>query len=50
MRRVRITKQHRTADARRREPVLPLDPRDPDLIRAKHLQRRQARTVAGRAR
>jgi hypothetical protein len=42
---VRITKQHRTAGAarrgRRREPVLPLDPRDGDVVRAKHLQRRQ---------
>jgi hypothetical protein len=43
---VRITKQHRTAGARRgqrREPVLPLDPRDGDVVRAKHLQRRQPR-------
>jgi hypothetical protein len=40
---LRITK-HRTAGARRRrEPVLPLDPRDPDVIRAKHLQRRRVK-------
>jgi hypothetical protein len=39
MRQVRITTQHRTADARRRpKPVLPLDPRDPDLLRANKLQ------------
>jgi hypothetical protein len=44
MRQVRVTKQHRTADARwrrRREPVLPLDPRDPDVTRAKQLQRQR---------
>jgi hypothetical protein len=40
---IRITKQRRTASARWRgqvEPPLPLDPRDPDIIRAKQLQRR----------
>jgi hypothetical protein len=48
---VRITRQHRTANARRRpEPPLPLDPRDQDLVRAKHLQRRQARRGPGRSR
>ena len=39
---LQITKQHRTASARRRgqsEPLLPLDPRDPDIARAKQLQR-----------
>jgi hypothetical protein len=44
MRQVRITKQRRTADARwrrRREPLLPLDPRDPEVTRAKQLQRRR---------
>jgi hypothetical protein len=43
MSQLRITKQHRTASARRRrqvEPLLPLDPRDPDITRAKQLQRR----------
>src|SRR6266498_2099001 len=42
MRQVRITRQRRTADARwrrRREAVLPLDPRDPDITRAKRRQR-----------
>ncbi|HTR92236.1 MAG TPA: hypothetical protein VMI73_10895 [Trebonia sp.] len=42
MRQQRITR-HRTASARRRgemEQSLPLDPRDPDIIRAKQLQRR----------
>ena len=39
---VRITKQRRTADTRwRRQPdlLLPLDPLDPDVTRAKQLQR-----------
>ena len=42
MTQLRITR-HRTASARRRgdmEQLLPLDPRDPDITRAKHLQRR----------
>jgi hypothetical protein len=41
---VRITKQRRTADARwrrQRDPLLPLDPRDPDVTRAKQLQRKR---------
>jgi hypothetical protein len=41
---VRITKQRRTADTawrRRQEPLLPLDPQDPDITRAKQLQRRR---------
>jgi hypothetical protein len=41
---VRITKQRRPADTawrRRREPLLPLDPRDPDVTRTKQLQRRR---------
>lgn len=43
MSQLRITKHYRTAGARRRghvEPLLPLDPRDPDITRAKQLQRR----------
>jgi hypothetical protein len=42
MSQLRITKHYRTASARRRgqvEPLLPLDPRDPDITRAKQLQR-----------
>jgi len=42
MTQLRITR-HRTASARRRgdmEQLLPLDPRDPDITRAKLLQRR----------
>ena len=40
MSQLRITKQHRTANGHRRvEPLLPLDPRDPDITRAKQLQR-----------
>ena len=41
---VRITKQRRTADTRwrrQRDPLLPLDARDPDITRAKQLQRRR---------
>jgi hypothetical protein len=41
---VRITKRRRTADTawrRRQEPLLPLDPRDPEITRAKQLQRRR---------
>jgi hypothetical protein len=44
MRQMQITKQRRPADARwRRRPelVLPPDPRDPDVIRAKQLQRQR---------
>jgi hypothetical protein len=50
MKQVRITKRHRPGD-RWLEP-LPLDPRDPDIVKAKELARR-ARAVAprpGRAR
>jgi hypothetical protein len=42
---VRITKRRRTADTRRRgqrDPLLPLDLRDPDVTRAKQLQRQRA--------
>ena len=42
---VRITKQRRTADARRRrqrDQLLPPDLRDPDVNRAKQLQRQRA--------
>jgi hypothetical protein len=42
MRQVRTIKQRRTADTgwgRRREPVLPLDPREPEITRAKRLRR-----------
>jgi hypothetical protein len=41
---VQITKRRRTAEAawrRRQEPLLPLDPRDPEITRAKQLQRRR---------
>jgi len=44
MRQVRITKQRQPADRRwrrRREPVLPLDPRDPEVTVAKQLQRQR---------
>ena len=49
MAQARITKQRRAASARRRgqaEPLLPLGPRDPDITRAKQLQR-QPRQASG---
>ena len=42
----RITKQHRIGSACQRgqaEPLLPLNPRDPDITRAKRLQRQRRR-------
>ena len=45
MKQLRITKRHRP-DGWRLEP-LPLDPRDPDIVRAKEIARR-SRTVASR--
>jgi hypothetical protein len=45
MKQIRITKRHRPAGWRL-EP-LPLDPRDPDIVRAKELDRR-SRAVASR--
>jgi hypothetical protein len=45
MKQIRITKRHRPADWRL-EP-LPLDPRDPDIVRAKELDR-QSRTAPAR--
>ena len=43
MSQIRITKQRRTADTRQRRQAepLPLDPRDPDITRAKQLQRKR---------
>jgi len=46
MSQIRITKQRRAASAGRRgqpESLLPLDPRDPDITRAKQLQRQPRR-------
>jgi hypothetical protein len=42
MAQIRITRPRRTASARRhaQAELLPLDPRDPDITRAKQLQRR----------
>ena len=49
MRQIRISKRSRPA-ARRRDLLaqdpLPLDPRDPDIVRAKALARRRARSYA----
>jgi hypothetical protein len=53
MQQVRISKGHYAARAQRHqegEQVLPLDPRDPDITRAKELQmaaRSRARTARG---
>lgn len=41
MRQVRISRHRRRAD--RPAQPLPLDPRDPDIVRAKELARRQSR-------
>ena len=52
MSQIRITKPRRTASAGRRgqaEPPLPLDPRDPDITRAKQLQRRSRRPAGTRS-
>ncbi len=51
MSQIRITKQRRTASVGRRgqaEPLLPLDPRDPGITRAKQLQRRPRRPAGTR--
>ena len=49
MRQIRISKRSRPG-ARRRDLLaqdpLPLDPRDPDIVRAKQLARRRARSCA----
>lgn len=49
MRQLEMTRQQRAARARRRAQVdtlLPLDPRDPDIVRAKQLQRQAHRDPA----
>jgi hypothetical protein len=49
---IRITKQRRTSGADRRgpeEPQLLLDPRDPDIVRVKRLQRRPATRMPSRS-
>ena len=46
MQQLRITRKQRAASARRRDETereLPLDPRDPDITRAKQSQRRPRR-------
>jgi hypothetical protein len=51
MTQLQVTRQRRTASARRRgeaERPLRLDPRDPDIIRAKRLQRRPRRPAGTR--
>jgi hypothetical protein len=52
MRQLQISRQQRVARARRRAQVdtlLPLDPRDPDIVRAKQLQRQRTAASAGPA-
>ncbi len=44
MRQLQISQRQRAARARRHSaapPLLPLDPRDPDIVRAKQLQRQR---------
>jgi hypothetical protein len=51
MRQLQMARQQRAARARRRAQVdtlLPLDPRDPDIVRAKQLQRQAHRDPAVR--
>ena len=51
MQQLRITRKQRAASARRRdetEQELPLDPRDPDIIRVKQSQRRRPRQPSAR--
>jgi hypothetical protein len=51
MRQLQISRQ-RAASARRRarvDTLLPLDPRDPDIVRAKRLQRQRTASSAGLA-
>jgi hypothetical protein len=42
MRRIRIQKQTTVRPRRERDDVLPLDPRDPDVLRVKAAARRRA--------
>jgi hypothetical protein len=52
MRQLQISRQQRAARARRRAQVdtlLPLDPRDPDIVRAKQVQRQRTASAAGPA-
>jgi len=44
MRQVQIAKAHRTRSQRQRDELLPLDPRDMDVVRAKQLQRERNET------
>jgi hypothetical protein len=52
MRQLQISRRQRAASARRRaqpDTLLPLDPRDPDIVRAKQLQRQRTASPAGPA-
>jgi hypothetical protein len=52
MSQIRMTKQRRTASSRRAragEATVPLDLRDPDITRAKQLQRQQRRSTVVQA-
>jgi hypothetical protein len=52
MRQLQMTRQQRAARTRRRaqaDTLLPLDPRDPDIVRAKQLQRQRTAASAGPA-
>ncbi len=43
MQRIRVERKPRTREYRERYVVLPLDPRDPDILRAKRLATTQSR-------
>jgi len=52
MRQLQISRRQRAASARRRarrDTLLPLDPRDPDIAAAKQLQRQRTAAPAGPA-
>ena len=46
MKQLRITKRHRPDMRGWRQEPLPLDPRDPDIVRAKELARRASAAAA----
>ena len=51
MRQLQMTRQQQAARTRRRaqaDTLLPLDPRDPDIVRAKQLQRQRSASPAVR--
>lgn len=49
MRQIQIAKVSRTNSRRQQDALLPLDPRDPDIVRAKQLQREGKARPSARA-